>query len=540
MQSPKEDVAFQLVQEPQDSFVPLRDAESGVSRRARGQSYRTINRHTSRQRLSKLESMIHEEHSKALIPTNVMYVTVLISLLGTFQEGWMLSQLNYKYFDSNCQKDPIPDGDCIMFPGHSKHEWTMNVTSWIVGGMIGALFSGIPADKFGRKRTIFLGACVMITGAIIQVCSNTIYVFSFGRMISGISSGLAINVDNVLITEIAPANLRGLFSTGLQVGIALGSLSVTTAHYALNSETYSWRILVGFPIVLGALQILLNPLMTHSPVWLVSQGKIEEAGKELRRLYKPCNYDAILEAIVESHEEEQRELTGINPWAALFSAKYRKQLIIAVVLCSAQQLTGVDAIMYYSSSIFSIAGLSDPRVGNTIINIIRTTFILVAAKIMDKFNRKTLLCTGMTFMAIASGGVMYSLSHTVSAGCVGSLALFMAAFCLSIGPMAWMVSTEIFPDFLHANAGSTGEVFTWLGNFLVGVFYPVVSSDDKLGNNAFGIFVGLNMLFVAFVWFYVPETAHKTYVEIQKSFGIEEPPIETPSEDDPWNNEKKE
>ncbi|KAF0687041.1 Aste57867_21180 [Aphanomyces stellatus] len=511
-------------------FVDIHDSNGRLHR----VSFRKGHQHNTRRHLSKLEGRIHQEHSNALLPTTSLYLTVLIALLGTFQDGWMLSQLNYKYFDSKCTASPIPDGDCIMFPGHSTHEWTMNVTSWIVGGMLGALCSGVPADKFGRKKTLFGNACVMILGATIQATSTSIYGFSVGRLISGIASGVAINVCNVLISEISPANMRGMFSTGLQVGVALGSLSVTTAHYALNNDAYSWRLLVGVPVTLGSIQILLMPFMASSPVWLVSQGKSDQALVELKRLYRPCNYNAILHALNLSHKEEQQDIAGVNPWVILFSAKYRKQLVIAIALCSAQQLTGIDAIMYYSSSIFASAGLTDPRVGNTIINVIRTTFIILAARVMDKFNRKTLLCGGMTVMAAASTGVMVSLVTTSSVGCVASLALYMAAFCLSIGPMAWMVSTEVFPDFLHANAGSTGELFTWLCNFLVGVFYPTLADPSAMGNYAFGTFVGFCGAFVIFVTIVVPETAHKTSVEIQQAFGITVPKYEGPAYVDPW------
>ena len=423
---------------------------------------------------------------------------------------------------------PIPDGQCIMFSGHSSTEWTMAVTSWIVGGMVGALVSGFPADTYGRKKTLMGNAVVMIAGALVQAFATNIYVFSVGRMLSGVASGIAINVDNVLISEISPANMRGLFSTGLQVGVAFGSLAVTSAHYLLTSEEYLWRLLVGFPVVLGGTQLLLMPMMTHSPVWLISVGRPDDALVDLKRLYVPCDYDAILGSLVAAHEEEKRETAGLNPWATLLSLKYRKQLIVAIALCSAQQLTGIDAIMYYSSSIFASAGLTDPRVGNTIINVIRTAFILLAANVIDKFNRKALLCGGMTMMALASAGVMLSLVTTNSVGCVASLAVYMASFCLSIGPMAWMVSTEVFPDFLHANAGSTGEFFTWLCNFIVGVGYPTMAKPAVLGNYAFSMFVGFCLAFVAFVFFVVPETAHKTQAEIQKEFGIHEAHYEAP------------
>ncbi|KAF0716066.1 Aste57867_3046 [Aphanomyces stellatus] len=530
----------------QDVYIPIQDSpasamagrKSNNSRlsRSSSRSYRSSRRSTSRVRLSRLEGMIHEEHSKALIPSGVLWVTVGIALMGAFQFGWLLSQLNYKPFNAKCTAKVIPADACLMFPGHSSTEWTMAVTSWIVGGAIGAMVSGVPADKFGRKKTLLFNAVVMIVGATIQVLSTDIYVFSFGRMISGIASGAAINVCNVLISEISPCQMRGMFTTGLQVGVAVGSLAVTTAHYVLNSETYAWRMLVGFPIVLGALQILLMPFVTLSPVWLVAHGRLDEAGAELKRLYRPTNTQAILNALVAAHDEEQRETVGVNPWAAMFSAKYRKQLVIAIVLCSAQQLCGINAVMYYSSNIFASAGVSDPRIGNTIVNVVRTTAIILAAYVMDKFNRRTLLGYGMSVMAVAATGIMLSLKYESAIVSVLATGLFVGSFCLSIGPMGWMVSSEIFPDFLHANAGAIGTMFTWLGNFLVGVFYPTLSDPSNLGVYAFSIFIGLLVVFVIFVRVVVPETAGKTYVEIQRAFGIDDhnEEDELAEDDDPW------
>ncbi|OQR89006.1 glucose transporter [Achlya hypogyna] len=381
-----------------------------------------------------------------------------------------------------------------------------------------------------------MNAVVMIVGGIVEAVSSEIYLFSVGRVISGIASGAAINVCNVLISEISPTQMRGMFTTGLQVGVAFGSLAVTTVHYFVGYSS-GWRILVGFPIVLGAAQFLLIPFTTRSPVWLVAHGLHDAAHKELKRLYRPCNTEAILNAMIAAHEEEVKETAGINTWAALFSKKYRMQLVIAVVLCSAQQLCGINAVMYYSSSIFASAGVSDPRVGNTIVNLVRTSMILVAAKIMDKFKRRTLLLTFMTLMAVASVGIVISL--TVSSPILSVLAtgIYVGAFCLSIGPMAWMVTAEIFPDFLTANAGGIGTMCTWLGNLLVGVFYPTISKPSNLGNNAFFIFVGFLVAYVVFIYFKVPETAQKTFDEIQKEFNIE-PEHADEEEDgakpDPW------
>ncbi|OQS07557.1 glucose transporter [Thraustotheca clavata] len=517
-----------------DVYLPIQfSPKAGGHKRLSSPSWRASRRHTSRYQLSRLDSMIHEEHSKALIPAPILYVTIIVALMGSFQFGWLMSQLNFRPFDDNCHLKPIPHGDCVMFPGHSENEWTMTVSAWILGGMIGACCSGYPADKFGRQKTLLLNSIVMIIGALVQAISTDIYFFSVGRIISGISSGAAINVCNVLISEISPCQMRGMFATGLQVGVSIGSLVVTTCHYFVG-YSYGWRLLVGFPVVLGTVQILLIPLTTKSPVWLIAHADHEGALAELKRLYRPCNTDAIVNALIAAHDEEERELIGINTWRALFSKKYRKQLIIALVLCSAQQLCGINAIMYYSSTIFYTAGVTDPRIGNTVVNLVRTLTILYAARIMDKFKRRVLLLNFMTIILIASVCVVISLVQSISALSIAATAVYMGAFCLSIGPMAWMVTGEIFPDFLHASAGGVGTMLSWVGNMIVGVLYPTLSASDCLGDYAFLIFVGFLVFSILFVYFFVPETGQKTFDEIQKEFNIEPPPLTIDLDVDPW------
>ncbi|ETW06420.1 hypothetical protein H310_02680 [Aphanomyces invadans] len=489
-----------------------------------GHSYRNLHRTQSRGLLTRLESFIHPDHAKSLAPTRVLYLSVAIALVAAFQSGWLLSQLNYLPFNAGCGVVPIAPGTCIMFAGHSKREWTMAVTAWIVGAAIGAGLSGYPADKIGRKQTLRSNVFIMATGATVQVISHDIYTFSVGRLISGIASGTAINVSNVLISEISPCEMRGLFSTGIQAAVSVGSLCVTTAHYAVGTtHELAWRVLVGVPIGLAVAQLLLMPWMAQSPVWLVSQGKLDDATIAMKALYQPTNFKAILHSLVAGHADESRELAGVSPWNVLFSSKFRRQLVIAVVLCMAQQLGGINAIMYYSASIFNRAGVSDPRIANTVVNVIRTTAIITAAKIMDKFRRKTLLVGGMSMMAASAGGLVVSLVYANAAGSVVCVCVYIIAYCVSIGSMAWMVSAELFPDFLKADAGSVGTFSTWVSNFSVGVFYPLLADEDALGNYAFCIFIGCLVVVVSFVLALVPETANKTYAEIEAAFGIAQP-----------------
>ncbi|KDO29009.1 hypothetical protein SPRG_20115 [Saprolegnia parasitica CBS 223.65] len=529
---------FGVVSTPKpDVFVAIPPSSPTMHDMKRATS-RSTNRSSSRRRLSRLESMIPEEQSKALQPTRALYVTITVALMGTFQLGWILTQLNYKPFNSKCGEDPIPKDNCIMFPGHSGNEWTMAVTSWTIGAAIGTIGSSFPADKYGRQRTLYLNAMVMILGALLQSASTGIYLFAFGRLVSGIAAGAAVNVANVLVSEISPMEMRGLFATGLQVAIAFGSLAVTTCHYFIG-YSYGWRLLVGFPIALGGLQIFLLPFTAKSPVWLISVGKPELALAELNRLYLPCDTEAILRAIQASHDEMVEETVGINPWQSLFSKRYRLQLTIAIVLCLAKQLCGINAVMYYSSSIFASAGVNDPRIGNTIINVVRTAGMVFAAKVMDKFRRRTLLLFGMGVMAAAATCISISLIFSSPILSVLATAVYVGAYCFSIGSMAWMVTAEIFPDFLHASAGGIGTMFTFSGDFLVGVSYPTLSKPDVLSDYAFLIFLGFLVIFIVFTYFVVPETAQRTFDEIQAEFDRVSPPSPKPvTEVDPFDSFK--
>ncbi|ETW09778.1 hypothetical protein H310_00259 [Aphanomyces invadans] len=502
---------------------------------ARTHSLQQHRRLTSSQSMSQLDSMLVEEQVKSLKPSRAFDITVAIALLGAIQFGWLMSELNYKQYHIKqvCQL-PVPVIDkkfpdyCVLFRGHSHHEWVMTTTAWVVGGGIGALGSGLPADVMGRKKGLALNAFLMIAGAIVQAASGTIYVLALGRFVSGIASGGTINISNVLISEITPLNMRGFFLTGLQVGISFGVLLVTTVHYGMTSEAFTWRILVGAPLLIGVLQLVLLPWMEESPVWLVAKNKLTLAHTALVKLYLPHDSDVILAAMVAAHTDEASEFSASRRrWTVLFTNKYRKQLGIACVLCAMQQLCGINAIMYYSASIFNSIGIHDPRYANTIVAVARMHDIVFAAKVLDRFNRRTLLLYGMFIMALCGGSLVLCLCHgndtLAQYGAVGVLVVFVSAYCLSIGPMSWMVANELFPDYLNARAGAFGTFFTWASNFFVSVYFPQMADPGHLGNYAFLVFSGFLVAAVVFTYVFVPETNRKTYNEIQQALGIDVP-----------------
>ncbi|KAG9412988.1 hypothetical protein AC1031_016009 [Aphanomyces cochlioides] len=262
------------------------------------------------------------------------------------------------------------------------------------------------------------------------------------------------------------------------------------------------------------------------PVWLISKGRIDQARTALGRLYLFHNTEAILRAYLVRRRHE-----GGTP----------KHQAVAYALLG-QQLSGINAVMYYSASIFNRVGIHDPRYANTIVNAARLHDILLAAKLLDKFNRRTLLLAGMTVMALAGGGLVASLSNkdheATHYTAVASMVLFVASYCISIGPISWIVANEIFPDFLNARAGAFGTFFTWVCNFLVGVYFQQMADPTNMGDYAFLTFSGCLTLAVVFVYLCVPETNHKSYREIQIAFGIDDPePPSVLQDDDIWETE---
>ncbi|CAK4375851.1 unnamed protein product, partial [Aphanomyces euteiches] len=144
---------------------------------------------------------------------------------------------NVKY----CAMTEIPAGQCILFPGHTNAEWTMQSTAWAVGGGIGALLSAYPADKYGRKRTLGWNGILMIVGGLIQLISADIYTFAIGRGINGLASGIAVNVLNNYLREISPIQWRMFYLTMVQLALSCGALIVTTLMYAISHVPNEWE-----------------------------------------------------------------------------------------------------------------------------------------------------------------------------------------------------------------------------------------------------------------------------------------------------------
>lgn len=462
--------------------------------------------------------------AKAISVTWVFWASLLVLLLQPFQFGWSVGQLNLAAFNNvdDCNARPVAEGTCLMFPGHTKTEWTLAVNAWIVGGMVGSLCCGPVSERFGRKKVLMGSAVFMLVGAIVQASTSSIMVFMVGRIVAGIGSGCATGMVGGYITEISPPDRRNSYGTGVQIALSMGLLLVSVTFFFANTSS-GWRYIAAFPIVIAVVYLICAPFLVESPAWLLEQGDHERAEQEIARLYGSDNVQRVLawmepspstdlESEVLSEEQEHQG----SVLSLLVSPLFRRQLLVAIGVSAAQQLTGVNAVCYYSSDIFTDAGLSDGRVGTVIVNAILVIPTLTVARLSESYGNRKLLLWGLAGMFLSATGITISLALGVQPLSIVFTATFVGSFSTSVGPLIWSITAALFTDSVRATAVSICIFFNWVCNLIIGVFFPYVS--DAFGSYSFVPFMVTTALFFAFTLQCIPETAGKTTEEIQAKF----------------------
>ncbi|KAJ0406990.1 hypothetical protein P43SY_005223 [Pythium insidiosum] len=469
----------------------------------------------------------------------VLYSSLLLMLTNAVQVGWAATQLNLSAFHDKkeCDARPVAPGTCLMFPGHTASEWTWAVNVLFVSGMFSCLLTGRLADHFGRKRLAMMNAVVAIAGCAIQGAAPSISVYIVGRLVSGISSGISTTLPHSYINEISPPHLRDLLGSMYQVALSGGILLVTATFFVADTAT-GWRYISAAPMGFAAICLVggLTGGMVESPVWLLTKGRRDDAEREIGRLFGAENATYIL-AYAESRSDEASALenqqssglstssdsetqsaTAESPSAlqALVSPAYRRQATLAVALAMIQQLSGINAVFLYSSSMFTDAGLSDARVGSLVVNIVNFLPALYAGAAGSRFGIRRVMIAGTAVMMLCAGGVTLSLLVDVAPMSIAFMALYVAAYAVSLGPLVYVVVAAIFPDELRATGTSVCLTANWMSTLLVGIGYPMVADAlGDLGFLPFIIILGLSALYMAHS---LPETSGKTSDEIEALF----------------------
>ena len=406
-----------------------------------------------------------------------------------------------------------------------KFELSPMLTGWaassaIWGCVFGALFSGALSDKYGRKKVLLLSGLLFTLSALGSAVPDNLTQFVLARFIGGLGVGSASMLSPLYISEIAPAQIRGMLVTLYQLAIVFGINIIYIVNYLIaNTHDQVWNVQLGWRYMLGSegipaiLFFVLLFFVPESPRWLVKENRSEEALKILNKIDRPEETHRILEEIKETVNEEK------GSFLDLFKPGIRKAMVVGSVLAFFSQVTGINAIIYYAPEIFKQVGFgSESALFQTmIIGFVNMLFTLVAIRFIDYWGRRTLLIWGISGMVSCLLGMGMFFYFEITSGSLLLLFIlgFIASFASSLGPIPWVLISEIFPTKTRGTAMSFSIVILWLGVVLITQFFPVLLSLFG-GAFTFWIFMINALILLIFTLIFIPETKQKTLEEIQE------------------------
>ncbi len=394
----------------------------------------------------------------------------------------------------------------------------VTVASALWGTILGAMFAGIPADRYGRRRSLFVMAALYLASALGCGLAWNWYALVASRFIGGLAIGGSSVLGPMYIAEIAPARWRGRLVALFQFNIVSGILIAYLSNYliglaGLGEAEWRWKLGVsGVPALLFGLMVFFIP---ESPRWLVKRRRAPEALQVLEAIGEP-DAERELQTIVESIDAEHGKADE-----PLFSRKYLTPILLAVSIGMFNQLSGVNAILYYLNDIFARAGFDKVSSDLQAVAIGATNFLflLVAMTVIDKLGRRKLLLIGAAGTAACLAGVAaVFLSGQGQYLLVWLLVGFIGFFSFSQGAVIWVYLSEVFPTRVRAKGQSLGSFTHWFMNALISGTYPMLAASS--GGVPF-VFFSLMMVVQFFVVLsFYPETKGITLEDMQKKFAI--------------------
>lgn len=390
----------------------------------------------------------------------------------------------------------------------------------LAGAVVGSATAGYLSDRFGRRRVILAAALLFIVGAIFSAVAADLTLLIGGRFLVGLAIGVASMLTPLYLAEIAPASDRGAIVSLNQLCITIGILVSYLVGFALAHATHGWRWMLGIGALPGVILAIGMLVLPESPRWLAGHGRLREAGDVLRHLRGGSDVSAELNELRTDIASEGRQLAG---WGEFLSARLRRPLVIGVGLAMFQQITGINTVIYFAPTIFQSAGLSSAATsilataGVGAVNVIMT---IVSIRLIDRLGRRRLLCWSLGGMAamLLLLAVIFLIGTTQLAWiAVASVAAFVGFFAIGLGPVFWLLISEIFPLALRGRAMSVATVANWGFNLVVSAtFLNLVAATGESGT--FLIYAILSIVALGFVIALVPETKGHSLEQIELDF----------------------
>ena len=406
----------------------------------------------------------------------------------------------------------------ILFVQEDFHLTTFQeeavVSAVLLGAMIGAAIGGRLADRFGRRTMLIQVALLFMVGAIGTSLAPSPTWLSAGRLVVGIAIGIASFTAPLYISEISPADVRGKLVSLNQLMITIGIVCSYLADYAL-AGVRGWRAMFGLAAIPAIILLIGLFFVPESPRWFVNRGLRDQARAVLLRVRKSSEVDSELTEIEASLSQQQ------GGWRELLSPGLRPALIIGIGLAVFQQFTGINTVIYYAPTIFKFAGFQSAAAilataGVGIINVLLT---IVALWLLDRAGRRPLLLYGLVGMIVSLGVLGFAflspdMTPALAGVSVGSVMVYVACFAIGLGPVFWLMISEIYPLKIRGRAMGVAAVANWGSNLLVALTF--LSLLRSIGRPwTFWLYALVGLIAWIFVFRMVPETKGKTLEQIE-------------------------
>jgi sugar porter (SP) family MFS transporter len=395
------------------------------------------------------------------------------------------------------------------------------VASALIGTIFGSIGAGPPAERFGRGPVLrVLAVLYLITAVGCGLAWNWLSLVTF-RFVGGLAIGASSVVAPMYIAEISPAAVRGRLVALSQFNVVAGILVAYFSNYLIAAlvggpETAAWRWMLGIAALPSLLFFVLVLRIPESPRWLVKAHHREEAATVLRTMGSD-RPEALVQEIADSLHEET--VAANEPF---FQRKYLKPILLAVMVASFNQLSGINALIYYTADIFRMAGAerTSALLQSVIIGFTNLVFTMAAMTVIDRLGRRLLLLIGAVGLAACLSLTAWAF-HGGSHGTVvlASLIAYIAFFAFSQGAVIWVYISEIFPNRVRARGQALGSFTHWVWAAIVSWSFPVVA--EASGASAFGFFAAMMVLQFVLVWMFLPETKGASLERIQRTLGID-------------------
>ncbi|KAI8075365.1 major facilitator superfamily domain-containing protein [Gilbertella persicaria] len=490
------------------------------------------------------------------LPGYLVYC-VVISCLGSFSNGWVIGSANVpgqvthacengaSHIANSAFPDCLPMNDAL---------WGFAVASFCVGGLFGGFFGGAIQTKFGRKKTIIFNNIGWIIGAILIGASVSPAMFIIGRIFCGLSCGLGSLATPTYVGEISTVKARGMMGTCNQFAVVIGILLASVIGLPL-AYVPLWRINFAIVAIPAIAQFFLMAGCVESPRYLISQNRLEEARINLQKLRPNADIEqefyeqvegilgrSAAEAVTNTanikatQEKDGKEAfanesleDGIVPaedttqranmnMIQIFADPIMRKISLTVLcLHVIQQLIGMNAVMYYSTSIFLMSFDADMAkymaIVTTVVNFVST---IASLFLIDRMGRRILLLIAEAGACIFSVLLVIGYVYKVGPLLIVSVFGYVLSFAVGVGPIPWMMTSEMSPVYASSAVGSCATAMNWAMNFLIGQCFPVIFA--RIQGYSFAIFAAIAAMAFVFTYVFVPETKNRSIESIVKSF----------------------